>query len=117
MGVVYRARDTRLGRQVALKVLPPEFTRDEDRKARFLREARAAAPLTHPAIAQIYDVDEGPEGLFIAMELVEGQTVKALIEARELDVLGAIEIASQVAGGLQKAHEPASSTATSSPRT
>jgi hypothetical protein len=105
MGVVYRARDTRLNRPVALKVLPPEFTRDEDRKARFLQEARAAAAVTHPAIAQIYDVDEGPDGLFLAMELVEGRTVKDLIQARELDVLGSIEIAVQVAGGLQKAHE------------
>ena len=105
MGVVYKARDTRLGRPVALKVLPPEFTRDEERKGRFKREARAAAAVTHPAIAQIYDVDEGPEGLFIAMELVEGKTVKALIQGRELDLLGALEIATQVGGGLQKAHE------------
>ncbi len=105
MGVVYKARDTRLGRAVALKVLPPEFTRDEERKGRFLREARAAAAVTHPAIAQVYDVDEGPEGLFIAMELVEGKTVKALIQGRELDLLGALEIAQQVGSGLQKAHE------------
>ncbi len=105
MGVVYKARDTRLGRPVALKVLPPEWTRDQDRKNRFLQEARAAAAVTHPAIAQVYDVDEGPEGLFIAMELVEGKTVKALIQGRELDLLGALEIASQVGGGLQKAHE------------
>ena len=105
MGVVYKARDTRLGRPVALKVLPPEWTRDQDRKNRFLQEARAAAAVTHPAIAQVYDVDEGPEGLFIAMELVQGKTVKALIQGRELDLLGALEIASQVGGGLQKAHE------------
>ena len=105
MGVVYKARDTRLGRPVALKLLPPELTRDEDRKARFFQEARAASAVNHPAIAQIYDVDEGPEGLFIAMELVEGKTVKALIQGRELDVLGALEIAAQVASGLQKAHE------------
>jgi tRNA A-37 threonylcarbamoyl transferase component Bud32 len=105
MGVVYKARDTRLGRPVALKVLPPELTRDEDRKARFRQEATTASRLTHPAIAQIYDVDEGPEGLFIAMELVEGKTVKSLIQGRELDVLGALEIAAQVGSGLQKAHE------------
>ena len=105
MGVVYRARDTRLGRPVALKVLPPEFSEDEGRKSRFLQEARAASAVNHPAIAQVYDVDEGPEGLFIAMELVEGQTVKALIQARELDLLGSLEIAMQVASGLQKAHE------------
>jgi serine/threonine protein kinase len=105
MGVVYRARDTRLGRPVALKVLPPELTGNDERKARFRQEAKAAAAVVHPAIAQVYDVDEGPEGLFIAMELVEGKTVKALIQSRELDLLGAIEIAIQVAGGLQKAHE------------
>jgi tRNA A-37 threonylcarbamoyl transferase component Bud32 len=105
MGVVYRAKDTRLGRLVALKVLPPELTRDEERKERFLREARTASAVTHPAIAQIYDVDEGPDGLFIAMELVQGKTVKALVQGRELDVLGSLEIASQVASGLQKAHE------------
>jgi len=105
MGVVYRARDTRLGRSVALKVLPPEFSRDAERKERFLQEARAASAVTHPAIAQIYEVGEGPEGLFIAMELVEGKTVKALIQGRELDLLGSLEIATQVASGLQKAHE------------
>jgi predicted Ser/Thr protein kinase len=105
MGVVYRARDTRLGRAVALKVLPPEFTRDEDRKKRFMQEARSASRFTHPAIAQIYDVGEGAEGLFIAMELVEGKTVKTLIQDRELDLLGSIEVATQVASGLQKAHE------------
>ncbi|HEX9189507.1 MAG TPA: serine/threonine-protein kinase, partial [Vicinamibacteria bacterium] len=85
--------------------LQPEVSRDQDRKGRFLQEARAAAAVTHPAIAQVYDVDEGPEGLFIAMELVEGKTVKALIQGRELDLLGALEIAAQVGGGLQKAHE------------
>jgi len=106
MGVVYRARDTRLGRPVAVKVLPAEFTRDADRRARFLQEAHAASAVNHPAIAQVYDVDETADGgLFIAMELVEGRTVKALIQARELDLLGALEIATQVAGGLQKAHE------------
>jgi len=105
MGVVYRARDTRLGRSVALKLLPPEVSRDQERKARFQQEAHAAAKLQHPAIAQVYDVDEGPQGLFIVMELVEGRTVKDLIQARELDVLGALEIATQVAGGLQNAHE------------
>jgi len=105
MGVVYRARDMRLGRPVALKVLPPEFVRDQERKARFLQEARAASAVNHPAIAQVYEVDEGPEGLFIAMEFVEGRTVRAIVQANELDVLGALEIAHQVAGGLQKAHD------------
>src|SRR5258708_37237999 len=106
MGVVYRARDTRLGRAVAIKLLPPEFTKDPDRKGRFLQEARAASAVNHPAIAQIYDVDEGENGLFfIAMELVPGKTVKALVQARELDLLGALQAGLPVAGGLQKAHE------------
>lgn len=105
MGVVYRARDTRLGRPVALKVLPPEFVGDDERKARFMQEARAASAVNHPAIAQVYEVDEGPEGLYIAMEFVEGRTVRSIIQANELDVLGALEIAHQVAGGLSKAHE------------
>ena len=84
MGVVYRARDTRLGRSVALKLLPPEVARDQERKARFQQEAHAAARLQHPAIAQVFDVDEGPQGLFIVMELVEGRTVKDLIQARPM---------------------------------
>jgi hypothetical protein len=105
MGVVYRARDTRLGRTVALKVLPPEFSNDPERKSRFLQEARAAAAVSHPALAQIYDVDEDENGIFIAMELVPGKTVQALLSANELDVPGALEIGLQVAGGLQKAHE------------
>jgi protein kinase-like protein len=105
MGVVYQARDTRLGRTIALKLLPPEFGADADRKARFLQEARAAASVSHPALAQVYDVDECEDGVFIAMELVPGKTVDALIHGRELDLAGALEVAMQVAGGLQKAHE------------
>ncbi len=105
MGVVYRAVDTRLGRPVALKVLPEELSLDADRKRRFLLEAKAACAVNHPAIAQVYDVDDADGVLFIAMELVEGRTVRDLVQGRELDVLGAIEIARQVAGGLAKAHE------------
>jgi tRNA A-37 threonylcarbamoyl transferase component Bud32 len=105
MGVVYRARDERLDRSVALKVLPKELSEEPDRKRRFLLEARAACAVSHPAIAQVYDVDEIDDMLFIVMELVEGQTVRSLIQGRELDVLGAIEIARQVASGLAKAHD------------
>jgi len=105
MGEVYRALDTKLQRHVALKVLPPEFTANEERRRRFLLEARAASAVTHPAIAQIYDVDEVDGVTFMAMELVEGRTVAELITARELDVLGAVEIALQVGQGLAKAHE------------
>jgi serine/threonine protein kinase len=105
MGEVYRAFDTKLQRPVALKILPEEFTANADRRRRFLQEARAAGALTHPAIAQIYDVDEVDGVTFMAMELVEGRTVSDLVAARELDVLGAVEIALQVAQGLGKAHE------------
>jgi len=105
MGVVYRARDTRLGRAVALKVLLAELTGDPERQQRFVREARAAAAVTHPAIAQIYDVDEADGVTFIAMELVEGKTVRKLIEARDLDLQAAVDIALQVADGLGRAHE------------
>ncbi len=105
MGVVYRAQDTKLRRPVALKVLSAELTSDPERRRRFLLEARSAARLTHPCIAQVYDVDEENGVTFIAMELVEGRTVTQLIHAKELDLLGAIDVAMQVANGLAKAHE------------
>jgi predicted Ser/Thr protein kinase len=105
MGVVYRARDVRLGRAVALKVLAEEVTADPERRERFKREAQAACKVNHPAIAQVYDVDEADGGFFLAMELVEGKTVRALVQAKELDLLGALEVAAQVASGLAKAHE------------
>lgn len=105
MGVVYRARDLKLRRPVALKVLSAELTADHERRRRFLQEARSAARITHPAIAQVYDVDEQEGVTFIAMELVEGKTARQLITGRELDLLGAIDIAIQVAEGLAKAHQ------------
>jgi len=105
MGVVYLARDPRLNRHVALKVLSEEFTADPHRRARFLQEARAACAVNHPAIAQVYEVDEDDGIIFIAMERVEGKTVRDLIVGRELDLLGAVEIGIQVAEGLARAHE------------
>jgi len=105
MGVVYRARDLKLQRPVALKLLPADLTSDNERRKRFLLEARAAARLSHPAIAQVYDVDEHEGTIFIAMELVEGRTICDLIQNRELDLLGAIDIALQVASGLARAHD------------
>lgn len=105
MGVVYRALDVRLGRPVALKVLKQDLTANRDRQRRFLQEARAASAVTHPAIAQIYDVDEIDEITFMAMEFVEGQTVSQLIARRELDLLGSVEIALQIAEGLSRAHK------------
>jgi len=105
MGVVYRAQDVRLGRPVALKILKPELTADPDKKKRFLQEARSASAVTHPAIAQIYDVDEVEGKTFIVMEFVEGKTVSQLIANRELDLVGSVEIALQVADGLGQAHK------------
>jgi serine/threonine protein kinase len=105
MGVVYRARDTRLHRPVALKLLSPGLVSDPDRKSRFLLEARAAAALTHPAIAQVYDIDEADGQLFIAMEFIDGRTVSRLIADGELDLMGAVEIALQISEGLVRAHD------------
>ncbi|HOW85719.1 MAG TPA: serine/threonine-protein kinase [Candidatus Aminicenantes bacterium] len=105
MGVVYRARDTRLDRPVALKMIPPGLIENPERRSRLLLEARSAAAVSHPAIAQVYDIDEADGNLFIAMEYVDGRTVTRLIADGELDLMGAIEIALQVAEGLAKAHD------------
>ncbi len=105
MGLVYRAYDTRLHRAVAVKFLSVEVTCDPQRRQRFLQEARAAARINHPSVAQIFDADEQDGLAFIVMELVEGKTVQQLIQDRELDFLGAMEIGVQVAEGLAKAHD------------
>jgi len=105
MGVVYRARDTKLQRPVALKILKPELVADPGRKSRFIVEAQSAAAVTHPAIASIYDIDEADGTMFIAMEYIEGRTVGRLIAEGELDLQGAVEIGHQIAEGLARAHE------------
>jgi predicted Ser/Thr protein kinase len=105
MGVVYRARDTRLDRLVALKMITPGLVANPERRSRLFLEARSAAAVSHPAIAQVYDIDEVDGNLFIAMEYVDGRTVSRLIADGELDLMGAIEIALQVAEGLAKAHD------------
>lgn len=105
MGIVYLARDTRLQRPVAIKLLKPALVSDPARKTRFLREARAAAAISHPAIAQVYDIDEVDGTTFIAMEYIDGRTIGRLIRDGELDLIGAVEIAHQVAEGLAKAHD------------
>ncbi len=105
MGVVYRARDARLDRLVALKTITPGLVANPERRSRLLLEARSAAAVSHPAIAQVYDIDESDGNLFIAMEYVDGRTVSKLIAEGELDLMGAVEIALQVAEGLAKAHD------------
>jgi eukaryotic-like serine/threonine-protein kinase len=105
MGEVYLAEDTRLRRQVALKLLPPDLTRDPERRQRFMQEARAAAAIEHPHIAAVYDIGEVDERTFIAMEYVRGQSLRAAIAIRKLSLPQALELARQVAEGLAKVHE------------
>src|SRR6266496_3471221 len=104
MGEVYRARDPRLGREVALKVLPEEVSSDRDRLSRFEQEARAASALNHPNIITIYEIGRADANSFIAMELVEGKTLRELALPGPLSIRRAIGIAAQVSEGLAKAH-------------
>lgn len=105
MGMVYRARDTRLHRPVALKFLRPDAGEDEHMKERFMREARAASALDHPNIAVVYDIGETePEGTYIAMRYYEGETVGDKIEAGPVSIDESIDVALQVARGLEAAH-------------
>src|SRR5688572_15006524 len=106
MGVVYEARDTRLGRTVALKFLPPQWSHDEAAKQRFVREAQAASATHHPNICTIHDIGTAADGqLFIVMAYYEGITLKQRIERDgPLPLAEALDIATQVADGLAKAH-------------
>ena len=106
MGVVYKAVDTKLDRCVALKLLPPEFMRDEESRRRFIHEAKAASALQHSNICTIHDIDETEDGqLFICMDCYEGETLKKKIARGPLKIDEAITIAIQVANGLSAAHE------------
>jgi len=105
MGEVYRAHDTKLGRDVAIKVLPSSLTSDSDRLARFSREAQVLAALSHPNIAAIYHVEETAEGPAIVMELVEGETLAHRIARGPIPIDEALPIAKQIAEALEAAHE------------
>ena len=105
MGEVYRARDARLERTVAIKLLPAEFSADSERLHRFEREARSASALNHPNIVTIYELGQHGSTHYIAMELVEGKTLRQLLTSGLLPMRRTIEIAAQIAEGLTKAHE------------
>ncbi len=104
MGQVYRARDTRLNRDVAIKVLPAEVARDADRRARFEREANAVAALSHPNILAIHDFGAENDDMFVVTELLEGKTLAERLTEGALPVRKAIEIAVAIARGLSAAH-------------
>src|SRR5215470_10363947 len=104
MGEVYQARDARLERTVALKILPAEVAADAERMSRFVREAKAASALNHPHVATIYEIGEANGVNFIAMEYVEGQTLAAKINGHPLKVSEIVEIGTQIADALDEAH-------------
>jgi serine/threonine-protein kinase len=105
MGEVYRARDTKLKRDVAIKILPDEFARDADRIARFQREAEVLASLSHQNIARIYDLQQSGEIQFLVMELVEGETLADLIKRGPLPIEEALQIGKSICEALEAAHE------------
>src|SRR5579859_8070213 len=105
MGEVYRARDTRLGRDVAVKVLPSSFASDAERLLRFEQEAKAASALNHPNILAIYDVGAHDGAPFLVTELLEGETLRERLRSVPLPARKALDIAVQAAHGVAAAHE------------
>ena len=104
MGEVYKARDTRLDRSVAVKVLPEHIAKREDLRARFEREARAVASLNHPNICTLHDIGEQDGTSFMVMELMEGETLAARIEKGPIPLEQALTYAAQIADALDRAH-------------
>src|SRR5579872_3762097 len=105
MGEVYRARDVRLGRDVAIKILPSSFGTDPERLQRFAQESRAAAALNHPSILSIYDIGEERGSPYVVSELLEGETLRDRLRNGPLPFRKAIDLAQQIARGLAAAHE------------
>ena len=105
MGEVYRAKDTKLGREVAIKVLPADVAKDAERLARFKREAQLLAALNHPNIAAIHGLDESEGQMFLVLELVEGEDLSQRLKGGAIPVDEAIAIARQIAEALEAAHE------------
>src|SRR5579862_9465889 len=104
MGEVYRARDTRLGRTVAIKLLPAALAEDAERRDRLLKEARAAAALSHPNIAALYEIGEDAGRVFLVFEFVPGRTLDREIEGRPMNPRRALDLAAQIADALADAH-------------
>src|SRR5882724_8837387 len=105
MGEVYRARDTRLGRDIALKILPESFARESDRLHRFEQEARAVAALNHPNILAVFDIGQHNGSPFLVSELLEGETLRNVLDRGALPQRKIIEYGVQIAQGLAAAHE------------
>jgi serine/threonine protein kinase len=105
MGEVYLAEDTELDRKVALKFLPPHYTSDAEFNKRFRRETKAAAALNHPNIITVYEIGEFEGRAFIAMEYVEGQSLREKVSSGQFSVDSAVDIATQICDGLNAAHQ------------
>src|SRR5262249_2552084 len=105
MGEVYRARDERLRREVAIKVLPASFCADADRLRRFEREAQTAGSLNHPNITAVYDIGTNEGAPYVVLERLEGETLRAILGGGRLSPRKAIDYALQIANGLAAAHE------------